>query len=116
MFFWNTKKEIGIDIVDVRRFEPFAQDKDCGFLHKTFTPDELNYCFLYKDTALHLAGIFAAKEAVSKALGVKKFPFIEIEIRHGHDGKPEAYKSGKKLPVSVSIAHTSTTAVAFAIM
>ena len=113
MSFW--KKEIGFDLVDISRFEQFAQGKDHNFLQKIFTPYELDYCFLYKNTAPHLAGIFAAKEAVSKALGVKKFPFAEIEIRHRDDGKPEAYRAGGKLLVSVSIAHTSTIATAVAI-
>lgn len=114
MLFGNFKKETGIDIVDISRFESFTQDKDHDFLHKTFTPYELDYCFLHKDVAPHLAGIFAAKEAVSKALGTERFPFISIEIRHKNDGKPEAYKEGKKLPVSVSIAHTRTIATAVA--
>lgn len=115
MFFKNSKKEIGVDIVDISRFEQFTKDKSHHFLQKTFTSFELDHCFLYKDTAPHLAGIFAAKEAISKALGTENFPFICIEIRHRKDGKPEGYKDGKRLSASVSIAHTSTIATAVAI-
>lgn len=111
MFF---KNKVGIDIVEVARFEKFACDRNHHFLRKTFTLHEVDYCFLNQDVAPHLAGIFAAKEAVSKALGVKNEPFIEIEIRHDRNGMPEAYKRGKRLSVSVSISHTSTIATAIA--
>lgn len=115
MLFRNFKKEVGIDVVNISRFEQFTEDKSHHFLQKTFTSYELDYCFLHKDAAPHLAGIFAAKEAISKALGIEKFPFICIEIRHRKDGKPDGYKDGKRLSVSVSIAHTSTIATAVAI-
>ena len=107
--------EIGIDIVDIDRFKKFSKDRKNNFLIKTFTKYEIEYCFFFKDVEVHLAGIFAAKESVSKALGVKKFPFVEIEIKHSKEGKPLAYKSGKKLLVSISIAHTNSVATAIAL-
>lgn len=115
MFFWKNKKQVGIDLVDVSRFKVFENDKNHPFLKKSFSEYELTYCFSYKDPAPHLSGIFAAKEAVSKALGVKKFPFIGVEIKHATDGKPEVYYAGKKLNMSVSISHTGAYAVAVAI-
>lgn len=115
MLFRNFKKEVGIDVVNISRFEQFTEDKSHHFLQKIFTSYELDYCFLHEDAAPHLAGIFAAKEAISKALGTENFPFICIEIRHRKDGKPDGYKDGERLSVSVSIAHTSTIATAVAI-
>ena len=109
MFF---KREVGIDIVDVSRFKGFT--KEDAFIQKTFTLYERDYCFLYTEPSTHLAGIFSAKEAVSKALGTVKFHVLMLEIRHDSTGKPEAYREGKKLSVSVSISHTDTTAVAVA--
>lgn len=114
MFFKNSRKDIGVDVVEVSRFETFSQNKSSNFLQKVFTSYELDYCFQYKDVAPHLAGIFAAKEAVSKALGAKRYPFIEIEIRHRKDGKPVAYQHMKVLPISISIAHTSSVSIAVA--
>ena len=109
MFF---RSVVGIDIVEVSRFKDFS--KEHHFLQKVFTAYELDYCFLHKDPSTHLAGIFSAKEAVSKALGVTKFPFASIEIKHDSFGKPEAYVGNKKLSISISIAHTDTIATSVA--
>lgn len=111
----NKNQSIGIDAVEAVRFNRFNKNKKHSFITKVFTNYEIEYCFSNKDVAIHLAGIFAAKEAVSKALGVSKYPFIEIEIKHQKDGKPFAYRMKKKLPVSVSISHTSKLAVAIAL-
>ncbi len=111
MFF---KKMIGTDIVDISRFSKFTS-KDDAFIKKVFTPSEIEYCFRYKSPSEHLAGIFAAKEAVSKALSVTKYPFIEIEILHKKDGAPIAFHEGKRLKVAVSISHSTQVAMAVAI-
>lgn len=112
MFF---RKKIGTDIVETSRFNAFSTNKEDPFLVRTFSAYEINYCFLHKEPATHLAGIFAAKEAVSKALGVTKHPITLIEIRHNQEGMPEAYVSNKKLNVSVSISHTNSIATAVAL-
>ncbi len=108
------ESSVGIDIVDVARFALFVEDREHAFLKKVFTPEEVAYAFSHANPAVRLAGMFAAKEAVSKALGVAEFPFAHIEIRHQEDGKPVAYTLGKKLSVAVSIAHTDTLATAVA--
>lgn len=111
----NNLKGVGIDIVDVARFKKFNSKTSDSFLKKVFFEKEIEYCFSYKDSAPHLAGIFSAKEAVSKALGVKLFPFSEIEIRHEKDGKPVVFHKGKKLSVNISITHTDKVAAAIAV-
>lgn len=111
----NEKKllpNLGVDIVEVARF--IEHKKSSSFLKKVFTPKEIKYCFSYSDPAVHLAGHFALKESVSKCLGVNKYPFAEIEVRHTKEGAPEAYHNGKKLPVGVSISHTKDIAIAIA--
>jgi phosphopantetheine--protein transferase-like protein len=113
-FFRKKSLSVGVDIVEVSRFEAYKDKKEDAFLSKVFSLTEINYCFSYSDPSSHLAGTFAAKEAVSKALGVKHFPFSEIEVRHDNDGKPEAFMKGKKLPVSISITHSNTIAAAIA--
>lgn len=109
------RKKAGIDIVEVDRFREFETDRGHVFLKKVFTPGELDHCFRNRDAAPHLAGLFAAKEAVSKALGTDRFPFAEIEIRHEKNGAPVAYKNSQKLPVVVSISHTHSIAAAIAV-
>ena len=113
MLHYFCKPKVGIDIVEVSRF--FGMSKEDSFLVKAFSEKEREYCFAYKNPVSHLAGMFAAKEAVSKALGVRTFPFITIEIFHTLDGAPYACKNNKKLPVVLSISHTKDIAVAVAI-
>ncbi len=108
--------KIGLDLVEISRFKQFDKKTVDHRLRKIFTKLEISYCFQYKSPASHLAGIFAAKEASSKALGAVKFPFVELEIRHGKDGSPQVWKKGRRLSVSVSITHTRDLAAAIAII
>lgn len=107
--------KVGIDMVEISRFKDVLKKKQISFLEKVFLKREIDYCFSYKDSATHFSGIFVAKEAVSKALGVKKYPFAEIEVRHTKDGAPVVYHNNKKLKISISITHTKNTATAIAI-
>ncbi len=108
-------KGIGIDCVEIKRFKRFIGNPKHPFLKKVFFATELAYCFSYKNSAEHLAGLFAAKEAVSKTLGVYSFPFAEIEIKHTKNGAPVAYRNSKKLPVKISITHTNSIACSVAV-
>lgn len=107
------KASVGIDLVEVKRFKPFKEHSP--FIQKVFFQSEIKYCFSFKDFSTHLAGTYAAKEAVSKALGVAKFPFAEIEIIRDKQGKPSARHKGKKLPIEISISHTGSLATAIAV-
>ena len=110
---------IGVDVVDISRFKKILSPSKKHLLQKLFTDSEILYCKSFKDLATHFAGHFAAKEAACKALGVKIFPFMELEIKHDKDGAPEIWKRRgknlKKLPVQVSISHTKNIAVAIAL-
>ena len=106
---------IGIDIVEIRRFRSLVGKKSNHFFERNFSELEQVYCRSYRDAAMHFAGTFAAKEAASKALGVKKFPYMALEIRRTKDGKPEVWKKNRKIPVLVSITHTKELAIAFAV-
>ena len=104
---------IGIDIVDICRFNKYT--KNDLFLRKNFSRYELNYCFAFKDPAPHLAGIFAAKEAVCKSLHKKIFQ-SSIRIIHNENGKPIASLAKKILSsISLSISHSEKSAVVVAI-
>lgn len=110
-------KGLGIDLIEISRFKKLNRKKDASFLARIFTETELNYCFTFKDPATHLAGTFAAKEALSKALGAEKQFFGTLEIRRLPTGAPVAYKNGKKMKgVYISITHTKTTAAAVAMV
>ena len=60
---------IGTDIVSVSRIQEAWQKHGDNFLHKILTESEINYCLGKANTTQHLAGRFAAKEAILKALG-----------------------------------------------
>jgi phosphopantetheine--protein transferase-like protein len=108
---------IGIDIVKVERFNNISD----AFMRRVFTPREREYI----KNAQSAAGIFAAKEAVAKALGTgfRSFSPCDIEVIHNINGKPlivlhnNAKKVAKrrrflKIRIHVSITHSDTDAVA----
>jgi holo-[acyl-carrier protein] synthase len=107
--------KVGIDVVDIKRFFVFEKKRSSPFLKKVFTEEELAYCFSFSGPAIHLAGFFAMKEATSKALGVTKYPYVEIVVSHNEDGSPCVFHNKKRLDVAVSISHTDTVATAIAI-
>ena len=107
---------VGIDMVNVSRFRGLHVKAKRHLLKKIFTEAEIVYCSSFKEQATHFAGVFACKEASSKALGVYRFPVTELEIRHDRDGAPEVWHKGKKLSVRVSITHTDKMAAAVAII
>jgi len=104
---------IGVDIVEIRRFRG-AKRK--GAVSKLFTIKEVQYCSAFKDPAPHFAGLFAGKEAASKALSTSRYPFLTLEIRHKPSGAPYvSTKKGKRLPVAISISHDGAYAMAIAV-
>ena len=111
----DIKGNIGIDIVEVSRFSDLDKKANQHYKEKFFSKLEIDYCQSFKESAVHFAGFFVAKEAVSKALGANEYPFIEMEIRHDSEGSPEVWWNDKKLPIKISISHTQTTAVAVAV-
>lgn len=104
---------IGLDIVEVKRFKHLK--RSAAVLQKAFTKRELDYCFSFKDPSPHLAGLFAAKEAVAKVLDGQAVVY-EIEIWHTAGGKPTVWQKNKEnKKIAISIAHTDTIAAAVAI-
>ena len=119
---------IGIDAVDVARFEKAAKKHGKHFLKKIFTDKELEYAKTKKDYYTHMAGKFAAKEAVKKAMpnGAEiGLNWPSIEILNSPDGKPYVVlHSGAKLVADkenigilfVSISHIKSVATANAMV
>jgi len=110
----------GIDIVEVARLENIQPAIKQRFLQRVYTVVELNEV---GNSTVSLAGRFAAKEAVSKALGcgIGIIHWQDIEIRRGPNGEPvlnlygEAQKIAQNLGLitwSISISHSQANAVA----
>jgi holo-[acyl-carrier protein] synthase len=115
---------IGNDIVEVARIKAILARYPQRFLDRIFTSHEQEYCLKRKEPALHLAGRFAAKEAIVKALGTgfsQGLNWLDFEIKNDSKGKPTVFLSlpAKELlgePVlHVSISHCHHYATAFAV-
>lgn len=117
----------GIDIVNCKKIERLTQKHSERFLTRIFTRKELDYCLAKRRCWEHLAGRFAAKEAVMKVLGTgwrADIRWKEIEIVNALSGKPELVLKGntqkiaKELGIEriiISISHTSEYAIASAL-
>jgi len=111
-----TIKGVGIDGVNIKRFSPFKSDRENRFLTDNFSMSELDYCFSFTDPVVHLAGTFAAKEAVWKALRKKDLHQSAIEVKREEDGCPEIFIGGcRQKNILISISHTNEVALAIAI-
>jgi len=117
---------LGIDIVEVDRIRRAIARWGEAFLCRVFTPDELAGGGAPQGAAERLAGRFAAKEAVMKALGLGRqgVGWQEIEITVDPFGKPGVRLTGRAATVAerlgvrawhVAISHTRLLAVAEAL-
>lgn len=105
---------VGCDVVNIRRFETSAQSGGEKFLENVFSVHELSNT----PSTETLAGMFAAKEAVTKALGILPGQWKNIEITKKKDGRPEAavVGCGKKIASrDISISHDGDYAFATAV-
>ncbi len=117
---------IGTDIVEVNRIRKSVEQYDEKFLNKIFTEVELKYSMKKKNKFQHLAGRFAAKEAIVKALASccdKGFVWKDMEIYNDAAGSPHVRLFGKfrefistDKEVLISISHTDNYATAVAIL
>ena len=113
----------GIDLVEIDRFLRLDPAIRKRFYTRVFTAEELDYI---GESFNRAAGIFAAKEAVAKALGCGIGPigWHDISISHTSDNQPTvtllsgAQLKEKTLQIkqwSISITHTKKTAAAIAV-
>ena len=82
---------IGTDIVNVKRMEKSLRRNGDAFKKRIFSKNEIIYCERKKNPSTFYAKRFAAKEALSKALGTgirKGIDFKNIEISNDKFGKP----------------------------
>lgn len=118
----------GIDIIEVARIESSIARYGERFLDRILRPAEVQYCRAHSAAGPHVAARFAAKEAVSKALGTgigEALGWLDMEIGRQASGEPHVLFHGKGLDllarrggrrVHVSLSHTRTHAAAVAIL
>lgn len=109
---------VGIDIVSNERIKKLYEEFGDRFLRKIFTESEIEYCLSYSDPIPHLAGKFATKEAVVKALGKPRGMNLKsIEVINTPQGKPVVFLSDMKdRKILISLSHEKTHTVAVAIV
>lgn len=78
---------VGIDIIEVERVRKVYEHHGERFLKRVFTEAEVRQC---RGKASRLAGRFAAKEAISKALGtgLHGVSWSEMEVVQLRSGRP----------------------------
>lgn len=113
----------GVDLIEIERVRAAIERHGERFLRRVFTDQELA---AYGGRVESLAGRFAAKEAVSKALGcgIGEVTWQEIEILRGERGEPQVVLHGaaalkaRTLGLgawSLSLSHSREFAVAFVV-
>jgi holo-[acyl-carrier protein] synthase len=118
----------GVDLIEIARIQRAVENHGERFLARVFTPNEVLYC---RGRVPELAARFAAKEAVSKALGVGMrvlacdgIHWKDVEVVGDHRGKPivrllgRAAERAEELGLTewaVSLTHTKEHAMAFVV-
>jgi len=88
---------IGTDIVNIKRMKSSIKKNGTKFKERVFSKKEILYCEKRKNSFAFYAKRFAAKEALSKALGTgirRGINFKNIEIYNDNLGKPSIKLTG----------------------
>ena len=110
----------GVDLIEISRISRAVERHGDRFLKRIFTRKELA---LLGNNPASLAGRFAAKEAVAKALGcgIGDVGWTEIEILRGPNNEPELHLHGNASKIaeqlgyhtwSISLSHSMDFAIA----
>ncbi len=115
---------IGLDLVKIARIRALTERWDERFLRRLFTEAERRECLARPSPHASLAGRFAVKEAVLKALGTGwavGVKWVDIQVLNDDGGRPVATVGGgvealtRKAGVTqihVSISHDGDYAIA----
>ena len=88
---------IGTDIINVKRMKKSLKKNGDAFKKRIFSKKEIIYCEKKKNPSAYYAKRFAAKEALSKALGTgirKGIDLKNIEVTNDALGKPSINLKG----------------------
>jgi holo-[acyl-carrier protein] synthase len=114
---------VGVDMIEVVRIERGIARHGERFYNRFFTAQEQAYC---EGRATSLAGRFAIKEAVGKALGtgIGDIYWKDVEVLTDERGRPELilHHRAKELAAelgltewAISLSHTETHAIGFVV-
>ena len=117
---------IGVDVVDVERMK-FALERTPRIRQRLFTEDEIAYCEKFRFAERHYAGRWAAKEAVTKALGCGLIQWNGVEVIRRPRRAPSVRIFGKiqgfadmvgvrQEDLLISITHSELSAVAVCVV
>ncbi|MEY3276108.1 MAG: hypothetical protein RL153_1374 [Verrucomicrobiota bacterium] len=118
----------GIDLVEIQRIRDALQRHGASFAERLLTAAEWTYCNGHQDPAPCVAARFAAKEAVSKAMGVgigTTLQWHDIEVVRLPSGQPsiELSEAGRETlrrlggrTIHISLTHERGHAAAIAIL
>ena len=118
---------LGIDLCRIERVERFLERYGERFTRRCFTTGEIERYSRYASQAENFAGLIAAKEAASKALGTgwrRGVHWKCFEVAHEPSGKPTLRIHGRAAEiasqlgvrhVNVSITHDAGAAAAVVI-
>lgn len=119
---------VGVDVVNIPRIQAMAERWRERFLGRVYTEAERRLIHRRPAPYASMAGRFAAKEAILKALGTgwsAGISWREIEVLNDRTGQPIAQVSGRTsalmdeagvTQIHVSLAHDTDYAVAHAIL
>lgn len=118
----------GIDIIEISRIDDSIARFGKNFLDRIYTAAEQAEYSKRNDSRSFYAGRWAAKEAISKALGCgigKNCSWLDIEILNNADGAPYAVLSNaaasklaslNAVNLHISISHERSNAIAMAVI
>jgi holo-[acyl-carrier protein] synthase len=117
---------IGVDVVDVERMK-FALERTPRIRQRLFTEEEIAYCEKFRFAERHYAGRWAAKEAVTKALGCGLIQWNGVEVMRRPRQAPTVRIFGKierfadmvgvkQEDLFISITHSELSAVAVCVV
>ena len=117
----------GIDLIECSRIAKLLKRHGARFLDRVLTPAEQQRAKRFKDPIPHIAGRWAAKEAILKMIGTGwrgQIAWTDMEILPNEQGQPIVALSGEAGRIAInlgikrvllSITHTEHHAAASAI-
>ena len=108
------KFRIGIDIIDISRFQEKIFESNKTFYEKIFNLSEIEYCLNKKNSYQSFATKFAIKESVIKCLD-NPINFLDISTDHEHEKPTVKLLNNSSYRFLVSVSHEKSHAVAVVI-